>query len=289
MMLLMLLPGFLFFLLFYYIPLLGNVAAFEQYLPFLGFLDSPFVGVDNFTRMAQDPAFWQAVVNTLEITMLQLVFYFPAPLGLALLLNGLMSTRVRRIVQSVVYLPHFISWVIIVAIFQQVLGGAGVFDQLLRHAGMAPVNVMVNSALFKPLVTAQVIWKDTGWGTIIFLAALANVDVDLYEAAAADGAGRWRRLWHITLPGVMGVTVLLLILRLGNVLSVGFEQILLQRDAVGPKAAEVLDTFVYYNGIVGGDWGLSTAVGLVKGVVGAVLVLSANRIAHVLGQSGVYE
>jgi putative aldouronate transport system permease protein len=239
--------------------------------------------------MVQNAAFWQAVVNTVEIAIMQLLFYFPAPLGLALLLNGLISTRVRRIVQSIVYLPHFISWVIIVAIFQQVLGGAGVFDQLLRHGGMHPVNIMTNPALFKPLVTAQAIWKDTGWGTIIFLAALANVDASLYEAAAADGAGRLRRMWHITLPGVMGVIILLLILRLGNILTVGFEQILLQRDAVGAQAAEVLDTFVYYHGIVGGDWGMSTAVGLVKGVVGAILVLSANRIAHLFGQPGVYE
>ena len=286
--LLLMVPGLLFYLLFYYIPLLGNVIAFEHYLPFIGFIDSPWVGLGNFQLMLQDADFWQATLNTLEISLLQLVFYFPAPILLALLLNSVMSSGIRRAVQSVVYLPHFISWVIIVSIFQQVLGGAGVVDQALRLHGLPTFNVMT-PALFKPLITGQVIWQGTGWGTIIYLAALTSIDASLYEASAVDGAGRWRRLWHVTLPGIKAVTILLLILRLGQVLTVGFEQILLQRDAVGPQAGEVLDTFVYYHGIVGGDWGLATAVGLVKGVGGALLVLSANRLAHLFGQPGLYE
>lgn len=288
-MLALMLPGLLFYVLFYYVPLLGNVVAFEEYLPFLGFINSPFVGLGNFQNMVENSAFWQAAVNTLEISLLQLIFYFPAPIALALLLNSVLSNTVRRSVQSVVYLPHFISWVIIVAIFQQVLGGAGVVNQVLRDHSLHTIDIMTNPALFKPLVTAQVIWQGTGWGTIIFLAALTNIDASLYEAAAVDGASRWRRLWHISLPGIKAITILLLILRLGQVLTVGFEQILLQRDAVGPQAGEVLDTFVYYHGIVGGDWGLSTAVGLVKGVIGALLVLGANKVAHVFGEPGVYQ
>jgi putative aldouronate transport system permease protein len=288
-MLLLMLPGLLFYLLFYYVPLLGNVVAFEQYLPFLGFIDSPFVGLGNFQTMLQSQDFWRAGLNTVEISLLQLVFYFPAPIMLALLLNSVISSTVRRAVQSVVYLPHFISWVIIVAIFQEVLGGAGVVNQVLRDHALPTIDIMANPALFKPLVTAQVIWQGTGWGTIIYLAALTNIDASLYEASAVDGAGRWRRLWHVTLPGIKGVTILLLILRLGLVLTVGFEQILLQRNAVGPQAGEVLDTFVYFNGILGGDWGLATAVGLVKGVVGALLVLGANRVAHLFGEPGVYQ
>jgi putative aldouronate transport system permease protein len=288
-MLALMLPGLLFYLLFYYVPLLGNIVAFEEYLPFLGFINSPFVGLGNFQNMVENSAFWQAAVNTLEISLLQLIFYFPAPIALALLLNSVISNTVRRAVQSVVYLPHFISWVIIIAIFQQVLGGAGVVNQVLRDHSLHTIDIMTNPALFKPLVTAQVIWQGTGWGTIIFLAALTNIDASLYEAAAVDGASRWRRLWHVTLPGIKAVTILLLILRLGQVLTVGFEQILLQRDAVGPQAGEILDTFVYYHGIVGGDWGLSTAVGLVKGVIGALLVLGANKVAHVFGEPGVYQ
>jgi putative aldouronate transport system permease protein len=289
MLLLLMLPGVVYFLVFFYLPLLGNVVAFEEYLPYLGFVDSPFVGLDNFANMLSNPDFYGALRNTLEISLLQLLLYFPAPIGLALVLNSLISIPLRRFVQSIVLLPHFISWVIIVALFQQVLGGDGALNSLLRGHDLATFNVMTNPGTFKFLVTSQVIWKDTGWGTIIFLAALANIDSSLYEAAAVDGASRWRRLWHVTLPGIIGVTILLLILRLGNILSVGFEQIVLQRDAVGAGAGEVLDTFVYWHGVLGGDWGLSAAVGLVKGVVGAVLVLSANRIAHLLGQEGIYR
>ena len=288
-MLLLILPGLAYFVLFHYVPLLGYVVAFEDYVPFIGFIDSPFVGLDNFQSMLGNSQFWQSLVNTLEITLLQLVFYFPAPIALALLLNSVISSGVRRFVQSVVYLPHFISWVVIVALFQQMLGGAGTLSHLLRELGQQPIDVMTNPALFKPLVTAQVIWKDAGWGTIIYLAALLNIDASLYEASAVDGAGRWRRLWHVTLPGIMPITVLLLILRLGDALTVNFQQILLQRDYVGQAAGEVLDTFVYYHGIIGGDWGVSAAVGLVKGIVAALLVISANRIAHAFGQEGLYQ
>ncbi|HEX4214578.1 MAG TPA: ABC transporter permease subunit [Candidatus Dormibacteraeota bacterium] len=288
-MLVLMLPGIVYFLLFFYVPLLGNIVAFQDYVPFIGFANSPFVGLQNFTEMFSDPDFWQAVVNTLEISFLQLVFFFPAPILLALLLNTLISTRIRRLVQSVVYLPHFISWVIIVAIFEQILGGAGVIDQMLRDHGMQTLNIIGNPAMFKPLVTSQVIWQGTGWGTVIFLAVLTNVDVDLYEAAAVDGASNWRRMRHITLPSLKSITILLLILQLGNVLNVNFQQILLQRDSVGPQAAEVLNTFVYYHGIVNGDWGLSTAVGLVQGVVGAILVIGANKLAHVFGEPGIYQ
>jgi putative aldouronate transport system permease protein len=281
-------PGIIYFILFYYLPLFGYVIAFQDYQPFLGF-ESPWVGWDNFRDMLRDPRFWQAVSNTLQITLLQLILFFPAPLGLALLLNGIMSTKVRRFVQTVVYMPHFLSWVIVVALFQQILGGGGVVNYLLRDGGFATMDVMSNPALFKPLVVLQLIWKETGWATIIFLAALLSIDSSLYEAAATDGADRWRRLWHVTLPGIIGVTILLLILRLGTILTVGFEQILLQRQAVGPDAAEVLDTYVYFNGIVGGQWGITAAAGLVKGVVGTVLVIVANRVAHRLGQDGVYR
>jgi putative aldouronate transport system permease protein len=254
----------------------------------LGF-DSPWVGWANFEGMVRDPRFWQAVSNTLQITLLQLILYFPAPLGLALLISGIISTRVRRLIQNVVYMPHFLSWVIVVALFQQLLGGDGVLNHLLRNGGLPTVDIMSNPPLFKWLVVWQLIWKETGWGTIIYLAALLSIDASLYEAAAADGANRWRRLWHVTLPGIVGVTILLLILRLGNVLSVGFEQILLQRSFVGPDAGEVLDTYVYFNGILGGQWGVTAAAGMVKGVVGLVLVLTANKVAHRLGQEGLYR
>lgn len=288
-MLLLILPGFLYFVVFQYLPLLGNVIAFQNYLPFLGILSSDWVGLDNFAAVFTDPSVWQAIWNTLILFALQLVLYFPAPIALALLLNGLTGQVVKRFVQSVVYLPHFIGWVIIVSICQQVLGGGGVVPNLLRDLHLPAVDVMTSPAAFKWLVVAQVIWKDTGWGTIIFLAALLNIDPALYEAARVDGARRWSQLWHVTLPGISGVVILLLILRLGTVLSVGFEQIILQRDNVGAAAAEVLDTWVYYHGITGGQWGEGAAVGLVKLVVGGALVLGANRMAHLFGQDGIYR
>jgi putative aldouronate transport system permease protein len=290
-MLLLVAPGLLYFIVFYYVALLGYVIAFQDYLPFLGFIDSPFIGLKNFQAMAADPAFWQAVTNTLIISFIQIVFYFPMPIALALLLSSIISTKWRRLIQSVVYLPHFISWVIVVSIWQQVLGGSGIFVHLLRDLGLPTVNLMSEPSFFKPLVTLQLIWKESGYATIIFLAALLNIDATLYEAAVVDGASRWRRLWHVTLPGISGVIILLLILRLGLVLG-GFEQlqqILLQRDAVGPAAAEVLDTYVYYHGIVGGQWGITAAAGLIKGIIGTLIVITANQLAHKAGQDGIYR
>ncbi len=281
-------PGALYFLLFEYLPLLGNVIAFQDYSPFLGITGSPFIGLANFQRLLTDADFKLALVNTIQIELLQLFFAFPAPLTLALVLNSLMSERAKRTMQSIVYLPHFLSWVIVIALWQQIFGGAGFINQLLRNQGAETVNVMANPGFFKALVVLQSIWKEMGWGTIIFLAALTKIEVDLYEAAVVDGAGGWRRLWHVTLPGIRSVIVLLLILRLGAMLSVGFEQYYLQRGAVGAQAAEVLDTFVFFRGIQGGDWGFAAAVGLVRGLVGTALIIAANAVAKRFGEEGVY-
>lgn len=285
---LFILPGALYFVVFQYLPLLGNVIAFKDYSPFLGIRASPWVGLENFRDLFTHPDFPVVLRNTLAISLLQLILYFPAPIALALLLNGVLNGVVRRGMQTVVYLPHFLGWVIIVSIWQQVLGGDGLLNNFLRNQDLSTINVMANPDFFKPLVVLQLIWKDLGFGTIIFLAALTRIDASLYEAAVIDGAGSWRRLWDITLPGIRGIIVLLLILRLGNVLNTGFEQILLQRNAVGPEASEVLDTFVYYRGIAGGDWGLSAAAGLVKGVVGTALVIAANQIAKRFGEEGLF-
>jgi putative aldouronate transport system permease protein len=282
------LPGVLYFLVFIYLPLLGNVIAFKDYSPFLGFQGSPWVGLENFRRLFTDPDFATALTNTLQIEALQLLFAFPAPLALALLLNSIMSDRIKRTVQSIVYLPHFLSWVIVISLWQQVFGGDGFLNQFLRNQGLDTVNIMGNPDIFKPLVVLQMIWKEAGWGTILFLAALTKIDVSLYEAAVIDGAGGWRRMRDVTLPGIRPVIVLLLILHLGFALSVGFEQYYLQRNAVGPGAAEVLDTFVYFRGIQGGDWGFATAVGMVRGVVGAILIFVANWAAKRLGEEGIF-
>jgi putative aldouronate transport system permease protein len=288
-------PAALLVIVFHYIPTLGNIIAFQDYNPFVGdnplqaFLGSEWIGFGNFQTLFEDPDFWDAVRNTLSITLFQLIFFFPLPIFLAILLNSVLSPRLRGFVQSVVYLPHFFSWVLVVTFFVQMLGGAGLLATELRQAGVEPWNIMANPHIFIVLVTGEAVWKDLGWGTIVFLAALSSIDTSLYEAAAADGAGRWRRLWHITLPGLRPVIVLLLILRLGDALSVGFEQYILQREAVGRQAAEVLDTFVYYQAIVPQQWGLGAAAGLFKGAVGLVLILVANKVAHLVGEDGLYR
>ena len=293
--LLMTLPAVLLVLLFNYVPILGNVVAFQEYDPYISdngvvsILHSPWVGLENFQRIFEDSAFWNAVQNTLLLFVLQLVLYFPLPILLALLINSVVRPRVRAISQAVLYLPHFFSWVLVIAVFQQLFGGAGLLSQLLRDHGYDGLSLMTDPDTFKFLVTAQSVWKDAGWGIIVFLAALASVSPDLYEAAAMDGANRWRRMWHVTLPALRPVIALLLVLRVGDALTVGFEQILLQRDAVGPGAAEVLDTFVWWNGVRNQDFGYAAAAGLVKGVISLGLVLMANKVAHLMGEQGVYK
>jgi putative aldouronate transport system permease protein len=285
---LFILPGFVYFVVFRYVPLLGNVVAWQDYSPFLGIGGSPWVAWDNFARLLTDPEVANALVNTLVLSVLQIGFAFPAPLLLALLLNSIVSERVKRFVQSVVYLPHFIGWVIVVSIWQAFFGGTGLISEGLSQLTGNPLNLMTDPDSFALMITSQVIWKEIGWGTIIFLAAMALVPAERYEAAAVDGAGAWRRTWHVTLPGIASVVVLLFILRLGAVLTVGFEQIILQQDAVGADVAQVLDTFVYYRGVIGGDWGLATAAGLIKGLVGTVMVLGANWAAKRLGGEGAF-
>ncbi|MBI0376317.1 sugar ABC transporter permease [Streptomyces albiflaviniger] len=288
--LLMVAPAVGLLLLFTYVPLLWTTVAFKDYDPFTqGLWTSPWVGLDNFSLLFEDSRFWDAFANTLSITFIQLVLFFPVPIALALLLNSVLSDKVRGLVQSILYLPHFFSWVLVITIFQQMLGGAGLLAQQLRAHGHEGFDLMTDPGVFKFLITAQLVWKDAGWGVIVFLAALSAVNQDLYEAAAVDGANRRRRMWHVTLPALRPVVALLLVLRVGDSLTVGFEQILLQRDAVGPGASEVFDTYVWWVGIANTDYGIAAAGGLIKGAFSLVLVLIANKVAHMLGEQGVYR
>jgi putative aldouronate transport system permease protein len=258
--LLLAVPGMLIICAFHYYPLWGNIIAFQDYQPYLGIKQSLWSGLDNFKIIVDgDPAFLNAVKNTLILTLIQVVIVFPAPIVVALVLHSLLSNRLRQFVQSVIYVPHFMSWVIVVAVFQQVLGGTGMINNWLRSHGYDPINIIGNADAFRALLTSQVMWKDTGWATILFLAVLSQIDRTLYEASAVDGAGRWRQTWHITLPGMKTIIILLLILKLGDSLTVGFEQIILQQKAVGIDASEVLDTYVY------------------------------NKLAHRMGEEGVYR
>lgn len=292
---LMTLPAIILLVVFAYIPLAGNVVAFQEYDPYVAdnafqaMLQSPWVGLDQFEQMVNDRLFWSALRNTLAIFLIQLTLFFPVPVLLALFVNSFVRPRVRAVAQAILYLPHFFSWVLVVTVFQQMFGGAGLIAQTLRDHGHDGIDLMTDPGLFKFLITFEMIWKDAGWGVIVFLAALASVSPDLYEASAMDGANRWRRMWHITLPALRPVVALLLVLQVGNALTVGFEQILLQRTAVGPGASEVLDTYVWNVGITNGGFSYAAAVGIVKGIFGLLLVLGANKVAHLMGEQGVYK
>ncbi|MDT0341095.1 ABC transporter permease [Streptomyces litchfieldiae] len=296
MLVLMTLPAVILLLVFAYIPIAGNVIAFQFYSPYAGdgFFDSmansAWTGMENFERMLDDSDFWNAVQNTLMFSSLQLLLFFPVPIALALLINSVLHSKVRAWAQAVLYLPHFFSWVLVITVFQQMFGGAGLVAQLFRDWGLTDsFDLMTDPGFFKWLITAQVIWKDAGWGIIVFLAALSTVNTELYESAAADGANRWRRMWHITLPALRPVIALLLVLQVGNILTIGGEQFLIQRTAVGPGASEVLDTYVWNRGIANGDFSYAAAIGIIKGIFSLCLVLAANRVAHAMGEQGVYS
>lgn len=286
----MTLPAGALLLVFGYTPMLGLVMAFQNYDLYDGILHSPWAGLANFQQLFTDPGFWQAFGNTLELFSIQLVLTFPIPIALAILLDSVLSRRIRSIVQSVVTLPHFFSMVMVVTIFNEVLGGSGLLDTALRQHGVSnPPQIMTNPGLFKFLVSGQLIWKESGWSMIVYLAALAAISPTLYEASAVDGANWWRRMRHITLPSLQPIMVLLLILNVGYALTFGFEQMLIQLSAVGPGAAQVLTTFSYENGIVQGNYSYGAAAGLFLGLTSVILILGANKFAHMLGQDGLYR
>ncbi|MFC7750624.1 ABC transporter permease [Paenibacillus thermoaerophilus] len=283
------LPGIAYFLIYRYIPMAGLYMAFVEYSPFQGIIGSPWVGWKHFARIFEDPEILQVLWNTLFISFLQIVFAFPVPIVLALMLNELRNQIYKRIVQSVIYLPHFLSWVVVIGICTIFLKGNGVINDLLKNVfGLEPIPFLTDPDYFRPLVILQVIWKEAGWGTILFLAALAGVNPQLYEAAAIDGAGKFRRMWHITLPAIRNTIVILLILRLGHVMDAGYEQIFLMLNPFNMEIGNILDTYVFYKGIGQSDYSFATAVGLFKGTVGLVLVLSANYVAKKLGDEGAF-
>lgn len=283
------LPGTLYFLIYKYVPLLGSVIAFQEYSPFQGFLHSDWVGLAHFKRIFDNPEVVQVLINTITLSFLQIAVAFPVPIVLALMLNETRHEWFKRLIQSLVYLPHFLSWVVVVGLVTIFLRSDGVVNGLLEHVfGIEPILFLQQPYLFKPLIVLEVIWKEAGWGTIVFLAALAGVNPELYEAAIVDGANRWRRIWHITLPGIRSTIVILLILRLGTVLDNGFEQIFLMLNPYVQEVGNVLDTYVYYKGILQSDFSFATAVGLFKSVVGLVLVVAANKLAKKFGEEGIY-
>ncbi|MCR8635290.1 ABC transporter permease subunit [Paenibacillus sp. N5-1-1-5] len=286
---LLMLPGLLFFLIFKYVPMWGVIISFQDYSPYLGMLGSPWVGFDHFTRFFANPDFWLLFRNTMMISLLSLVFFFPVPIVMSLLLSEVKHRVFKRVVQSIVYLPHFLSWVVVVGItFLLFSQSSGIVNLVLEFIGFSRVDFLSNPNWFWGMLTAQNIWKETGWGTIIFLAAIAGVDPQLYEAAKIDGANRLRQTWHITLPAIRSVIIILLILRIGQIMDVGFEQVFLMMNGAVSEVSDVFETYVYRVGIQGGQLSYSTAVGLFKSFIGLVLVIGANRLAKRFGEEGVY-
>jgi putative aldouronate transport system permease protein len=285
----MLLPGILYFLIFKYIPMFGLVISFQDYKPFKGITGSEWVGFAHFERLFTHPDFWKILSNTLILFGLNLLFYFPVPIVLALMLNEVRSAFFKRLFQTLVYLPHFMSWVIIVSISYVMLTmDGGIINELLVKLGFSKINFLLSPEWFRPTYILQVIWREAGWGTIIYLAAIASIDPGLYEAARMDGAGRLRQIWHITLPAIRSVIIVLLILKIGDVLELGFEHVYLLLNSMNRNVAEIIDTYVYTTGLRQMQFSYSAAVGFFKSAVGLVLVMLANRLAKKFGEEGIY-
>ncbi|CAM3938921.1 sugar ABC transporter permease [Cohnella lubricantis] len=285
----MILPGLLYFLIFKYAPMYGLIISFQDYKPFDGILGSEWVGFEHFKRLFTEPDFVNILTNTLILFGMNLVFYFPIPIILALMLNEVRLQLFKRFFQTLIYLPHFMSWVIIVSISYVMLTmDGGMINELLASLGLQKVNFLLSAEWFRPMYIIQVIWREAGWGTIIYLAAIASIDPQLYEAARMDGAGRLRQIWHITLPAIRSVIIVLLILKIGDVLELGFEHVYLLLNSMNRSVAEIIDTYVYTAGLQQMKFSYSTAIGFFKSIVGLVLVVLANRLAKRMGEEGVY-
>lgn len=293
----LMIPGTLYMLIFNYTPMAGLVMAFEDFSPYNGdtaiqaLFGSPFAGLKYFEKLFTGPDFWRLLRNTLAISLANLIFAFPAPIILALLLNELRCKWFKRFSQTLVYIPHFVSIVIVAALTYQLFSTTdGVaYHMLVQVFGKqnAP-DIMSDPKLFSTMIVGQNLWKETGYGTIIYLAALSSVDTQLYEAAKIDGAGRWQLMWHVTLPAIRGTIILMLIMKVGSLLNTGYEQIFLMQNAMNRSVSDVFDTYIYTKGIVNGQYSLATAAGLFKSIVSMVMVVGANKIAKLFGESGLY-
>jgi putative aldouronate transport system permease protein len=285
---LMCVPGVLYFILFRYLPMWGILIGFKDYNIFRGFGASPWVGLKHFIRFFSSSNFASLMINTLVLSFYSIVFAFPAPLILALFLNELRLDRFKRVIQTMIYVPHFVSWVIVASISFMVLNTMGPINGIINLFGGNSVAFLTELNTFRPIIIIQTIWKESGWGTIVFLAALSSVDVEQYEAAIVDGAGRFRQVWHITLPALRSTIVIMLILRMGSVLDNGFDQIFLMSNAGNRLVSDVLETFTYREGIINGFFSYTTAIGLFKSVIGMVLILGSNKLAKLAGESGIF-
>lgn len=285
---LMILPALVLFAVFQYIPMYGATIAFKNYNLVAGVFGSDWVGFKHFLNFFNDPYFFRIIRNTLVINVYELIFAFPAPIILALILNEVRSKFFKRFTQSISYLPHFISTVITVGILMKLAATDGVINNLLAFLGLPGQNFFGDSSWFRTLYVGSGIWQGIGWGSIIYLAALTGIPLDRYEAAMIDGANRFQQMWYITLPGIMPTIMILFILGIGQMLNVGFEKVYLMQNPAIYETADVISTYVYRRGIQGLDYSYATAIGLFNAAIAFILLISANNISRRLGQNSLW-
>ena len=282
-------PGIVLLFFMNYLPMRNLLMAFQDYNPHLGLLKSPWVGLEHFQTLFQDPKFYNMLKNTLIISGLSLLT-FPAPIILALIMNEVRNAAFKKFVQTAVYLPHFLSWIIVTGILHDMLSGTGIVNEFLvnMHIIDQPINFFAHTGYFWPIVAFANVWKETGWNAIIYLAAITSIDPSLYEAASIDGAGRWAKIKYVTLPGIKPTIIILLLMNVGNVLNAGFEIQYLLGNGLIQKVSQTIDIYVLKWGISQGDYAIGTAAGIFKSVVSIILIFIANRIAKHNGEEQLF-
>ncbi len=286
---LMLLPGLIFVIIFLYLPIVFNFIAFKDYKIFLGPVESPWNGLDNFRRLFQNSDFYRILKNTLIISIYKILIGFPIPILFALLLNEVRCVPFKKAVQTIVYLPHFISWVVLASLAATLLSpNDGFLNNLLVLMGRDPIFFLGDPKYFRGVLVITDIWKEMGWAAIIYLAALAGVPVDMYEAAAIDGASKIQKILYITIPSITPTIVIMLLLRMGGILNAGFEQVFTLYNPAVYEVADIIDTYVYRIGIVNTQYGFSAAAGLFKSVIACIMVVSCNWLTRKSGQEGLF-
>lgn len=286
---LMLVPAIVYYVIFCYVPMYGITIAFKDFSPMAGIWKSPWAGMETFRKLFSMEKFYSVFWNTIRISVIRLIFGFPFPIIIALLLNELKNGKLKRVIQTAIYVPNFISWVILGGILTSILSmDSGIVNSVIKALGFAPVGFLTDERYFVGTMVVSMIWKTFGWNTIIYLAAITGIDTQLYEAATVDGANRWQRLLHITLPSIRSVIIVVLITRIGGLMQAGFEQIFVLYHPGVYATADIIDTYVYRMGLQEGKFELATAVGLFKSVINFALVVMANKLARMAGEEGIY-
>ena len=277
----------IYFNVFHYLPLGGIVVAFKQYNIFQGIWDSPWVGLAHFKEVFASGEFRTALKNTIVLNLGELFITFPFPIVLAVLLNEMSNQRMKKLTQTVLYLPHFLSMVVIAGIVYQVFGTSGIVNNVLSSFHIGPVNFVGDSSKWRAIYWGTGIWMGAGYGMIVYLAAMAGINVELYDAAYMDGAGRWKRIWHVTLPQIRPTVVTMTIMNVGKILSISFERPYLMGNVLVQDVSSVISTYVYSVGLQAGRYDFATAVGLFQSIVAVCMVVAANQVAKRLGEEGI--